>query len=343
MLGLLRQPAVTMSRSVKLIFLLLGISLFGWAVSTVDLAVVGKLLLQLGTGFLLVLVIYSVVTWLDTIAWKKNFKPEEEIRFNLWQLWTIRQVGEAYNTITPLGTLGGEPVKGQLLKERHGLSLKQGMVSQVVARTTFLFGLILFFIPGAFLIVQSNIVSDNFKSASLVGMATFSTVILLFLLFQVTGTLSVIAGWIARLPLGNKISVLMDKLEVVDHGISSYYEQYTERAIQSVLYAFAGWVVGLGELYVTLYFLGFQPDFIDLWVIEALAQLVRAGSFFIPLSLGAQEGGLILIFTAMGMPADLGLTVSFVRRIKELLWVGLGLGIGSGLAFYPTQVQADES
>jgi|TARA_Y100000310_G_scaffold126953_1_gene125956 uncharacterized protein (TIRG00374 family) len=332
-----------MSRSIKLIFLLLGISLLGWAVSTVDLTVVGKLLLQLGTGFLLILVIYSVVTWLDTIAWKKNFKPKEETRFNLWQLWTIRQVGEAYNTITPLGTLGGEPVKSQLLKERHGLSLKQGMVSQVVARTTFLLGLILFFIPGTFLIAQSNVVSENFKSASLLGMAIFSTVILLFLLFQVTGALSAITGWISRLPLGNKIGVLMNKLEVVDRGISSYYEQYTKRAIQSVLYAFAGWVIGLGELYVTLYFLGFQPDLIDLWVIEALAQLVRAGSFFIPLSLGAQEGGLILIFTAMGMPADLGLTVSFVRRIKELLWVGLGLGIGSRLAFHPTQVQADES
>ena len=332
-----------MSRSIKLIFLLLGISLLGWAVSTVDLTVVGKLLLQLGTGFLLILVIYSVVTWLDTIAWKKNFKPKEETRFNLWQLWTIRQVGEAYNTITPLGTLGGEPVKSQLLKERHGLSLKQGMVSQVVARTTFLLGLILFFIPGTFLIAQSNVVSENFKSASLLGMAIFSTVILLFLLFQVTGALSAITGWISRLPLGNKIGVLMNKLEVVDRGISSYYEQYTKRAIQSVLYAFAGWVIGLGELYVTLYFLGFQPDLIDLWVIEALAQLVRAGSFFIPLSLGAQEGGLILIFTAMGMPANLGLTVSFVRRIKELLWVGLGLGIGSRLAFHPTQVQADES
>ena len=332
-----------MSRSIKLIFLLLGISLLGWAVSTVDLTVVGKLLLQLGTGFLLILAIYSVVTWLDTIAWKKNFNPEEETRFNLWQLWTIRQVGEAYNTITPLGTLGGEPVKSQLLKERHGLSLKQGMVSQVVARTTFLLGLILFFIPGTFLIAQSNVVSENFKSASLLGMAIFSTVILLFLLFQVTGALSAITGWISRLPLGNKIGVLMNKLEVVDRSISSYYEQHTKRVIQSILYAFAGWVIGLGELYVTLYFLGFQPDLIDLWVIEALAQLVRAGSFFIPLSLGAQEGGLILIFTAMGMPADLGLTVSFVRRIKELLWVGLGLGIGSRLAFHPTQVQADES
>ncbi|NIQ03731.1 MAG: hypothetical protein GWM98_28085, partial [Nitrospinaceae bacterium] len=85
-------------------------------------------------GFVLVLGIYVVVTWLDSIAWKYGFKPEEIPTVSLWQLWRIRQVGEAYNTITPLGTLGGEPVKAQLLKDHHGLNRRQGIASQVVAR-----------------------------------------------------------------------------------------------------------------------------------------------------------------------------------------------------------------
>jgi len=55
------------------------------------------------------------------------------------------------------------------------------------------------------------------------------------------------------------------------------------------------------------------------------------GSFFIPLRLGAQEGGLILILTALGYPANLGLAVSLVARIKELAWVGLGLALGGKL------------
>ena len=139
------------------------------------------------------------------------------------------------------------------------------------------------------------------------------------------------------------MAVLLDKLELVDRAISSYYKQHTSRVVLSVLYAFVGWVVGLVELYVTLYFLGYNPSLIDLWVMEALAQLVRHGSFFIPLSIGAQEGGLLLIFTAMGMPSDLGLTVSFIRRIKELLWVGIGLIIGWRLAFHPAQIRTEEN
>ena len=104
-----------MTNSIKLIFLLVGFLLLGWAISSVDLTIVASLLIELGYGFILILIIYVAVTWLDTVAWKNNFKPEEAKQFSLWNLWCIRQIGEAYNTITPLGTLGGEPVKAQLL------------------------------------------------------------------------------------------------------------------------------------------------------------------------------------------------------------------------------------
>ena len=156
-----------MMKYLKLIFLLFGCLLLGWAVSSVNLLAVTNLLIKLGYGFIIVLILYGVVTWVDTIAWKNNFKREETRQFSLWSLWCIRQIGEAYNTITPLGTLEGEPIKAQLLKEKHGLSLKQGMASQVIARTTFLIDLILFFIPGIFFILQSDLISEKIKMTCL--------------------------------------------------------------------------------------------------------------------------------------------------------------------------------
>jgi putative membrane protein len=327
-----------MMKYLKLIFLLFGCLLLGWAVSSVNLLAVANLLIKLGYGFIIVLILYGVVTWVDTIAWKNNFKREETRQFSLWSLWCIRQIGEAYNTITPLGTLGGEPIKAQLLKEKHGLSLKQGMASQVIARTTFLIGLILFFIPGIFFILQSDLISEKIKMTCLFSMAILSILIFLFLIFQITGTLGKLARWSSQRPFGKKMDIFLDKLEVLDHAISSYYKQDIRRAIISVSYAFIGWVIGMAELYVTLYFLGYNLSLTDLWLIEALAQLIRNASFFIPLSIGAQEGGLLLIFTALGMPGTLGITVSFVRRIKELLWVCLGLAIGWSISFNPKKL-----
>ena len=330
-----------MSRIVKIFFLLVGLLFFAWAISAVDIGTVFDLLGKLGIGFLLVLLIYWAVTILDTIGWKLNFKPEQALQFNLWQLWKIRQIGEAYNTITPLGTLGGEPVKAQLLKDHHKLSLKQGLASQVVGRTTFLTALIIFFIPGTFLILQSDSVSNEFKAVSVVGMAVFTTLIFLFFMFQFTGKLSFLSGLFSKTSYGNKVLPFLQKLESLDKLMSEYYREHSGLAFKSISCAFIGWVVGLGELYVTLYLLGYDPSFAELWMIEALSQLVRVGSFFIPLSIGAQEGGLVLIFTGMGLPATLGLTVSFVRRIKELTWVGLGLTMSWVLAFKPGEIQPE--
>ena len=74
-----------MTKALKLVFLLIGCLLLGWAVSTVDLVAVVNLLLKLGYGFIIILILYSSVTWVDTIAWKNNFKQEEKDQeiFNL--------------------------------------------------------------------------------------------------------------------------------------------------------------------------------------------------------------------------------------------------------------------
>ena len=86
--------------------------------------------------------------------------------------------------------------------------------------------------------------------------------------------------------------------------------------------------MGLGELYLILYFLGFSPSFIDIWIIESMVQLVKAGSFFIPFSIGTLEGGSVLIFSSLGYPASLGLAVPLIGRVKQLGWVALGLTLG---------------
>ena len=121
--------------------------------------------------------------------------------------------------------------------------------------------------------------------------------------------------------------------------MSSYYRRHRGLFLKSVTFAFFGWVAGVAELYLTLYFLGISVSFKELWIIESLLQFVRAASFFIPLSLGAQEGGLILIFTSMGMAGPVGLAVSFVRRIRELVWIALGLLLGWGTNFKSSKVQ----
>lgn len=331
-----------MPRLIKPLLLVLGLGLFIWAVRSVDIAQVGDLLWAMGPGFPLVIVAYTLVAGFDAVSWKYAFNPKEAIKLHSLSLLRIRTIGETYNAITPLGTMGGEPVKAHLLKQHHGLTYKQGIASQVVARTTLMVSLILFMIPGiAFLFLVDDI-SESFQISSLTGLITFSILIFLFLLFQITGTLSRIAHGFNRLfPAKTPRPSLTHWIELCGM-MSTYYRQHRGYFIKSLAFGFLGWAAGLVELYLTLYFLEIQISFAELWIIEALLQLVRVGSFFIPLSLGAQEGGLILIFASMGMAGPLGLVVSLVRRIRELVWIGGGLLLSWGMAFKPSRIPPPE-
>ncbi len=330
-----------MPRLIKPLFLILGLLLFAWAVRSVNLTEVGDLLWQTGAGFLLVALSYGLVAGFDAVSWQYAFQPEEADKIHPIALWRIRTIGEAFNVITPFGTMGGEPVKAHLLKEHYGLTYKQGAASQVVARTTLMVSLILFMIPGIVFLFMDKGISETFKVSSLTGLITFSVLIFLFLLFQVTGTLSRIVHGLNRLFPSKTPRPSLEHLAALCGMMSGYYRQHRGLFLKSVAFGFLGWAAGVVELYLTLYFLGVPVGFRELWIIEALLQLVRVGSFFIPLSLGAQEGGLIVIFTALGMAGPLGLAVSFVRRLRELSWIGLGMLLGWGMAFKPSKVQLE--
>lgn len=327
-----------MSKILKPLFFLIGVGLFAWAVGTVDLEDVSRHLLHMGWGFGLVFLAYGLVAFMDALAWKFAFKPEEAERLKVVDVWKVRTIGEAFNAITPFGSLGGEPVKALLLKEQYGLGFKQGLASQVVARTTLTLSLILFMIPGTVFLFMTGGIDEQFKTASATGLIIFSVLILLFLLFQMTGCLSRMVGWFDRTFPKSEARPAVDQLLALCNMMSGYYKKHPKLCFKSMLFAWLGWMAGVLELYLTLYFLGYELSWMELWTIEAILQLVRAGSFFIPLSLGAQEAGLVVIFMAMGMSGNLGLTVSLVRRIRELIWIGIGLGLGGSAAFKPVRV-----
>ena len=327
-----------MTRFLKPLFLILGLLLFVWALRKVDLSQVGDLLLEMGPGLLVVILAYGLVAWFDALSWKCTFKPEESETIHPLAIFRIRTIGEAFNVITPLGTMGGEPVKAHLLKEKYELTYKQGVASQVVARTTLTVSLILFMVPGVVFLFMDESISETFKTSSLTGLITFSVLIFLFLLIQITGTLSRVAHGFNRIFPTPTPRPSLEHLVALCGMMSGYYRQHRGLFLKSIAFAFFGWVAGVLELYLTLYFLGIPVSLEELWIIESLLQLIRAGSFFIPLSLGAQEGGLILIFTSLGMAGPLGLAVSFVRRIRELVWIALGLLLGWGMSFRPSTV-----
>ena len=117
-------------------------------------------------------------------------------------------------------------------------------------------------------------------------------------------------------------------IEGFDDRAARFYTRHRRRFVLALALAFSNWFVGALGVFVTMRFLGVEISMVDAWVLESFTQLVRAGTFFIPASIGAQEGIYVLVAGALTGDAAAGLAAALIRRCRDLLWVAAGLAIG---------------
>ena len=74
-----------------------------------------------------------------------------------------------------------------------------------------------------------------------------------------------------------------------------------------------------------LRYLGEPIDIVTALSIDALTTLIKGGTFFVPGSIGAQEAGTLLLLRAYGYSDVTGMTFALLRRVRELIWIGVGV------------------
>jgi putative membrane protein len=300
------------------------------------------LLLVVGLGFLVVLVVendpsavlasvtqlswrvlvilafpMALVMALDALGWRYAFLHD---RVPFGPLLATRLAGEAFNIVTPTAALGGEVVKAWLLRDR--VPLEESVPSVIIAKTTITIAQGIFLLVG---IVLALIVlagtSLLLAMEWLLGLEVIA--LALFILMQTRG----LVGWSARLldRLGIRRMSGSGTAARVDAALAVFYRRAPRRLALSILFHLGAWLLGSVESWLILWFLGIPVSLATATVIEAFATGIRFATFLIPGSVGAQEGGFVVTFLALGLRGADGVTFGLVRRFRELVWVGIGL------------------
>jgi glycosyltransferase 2 family protein len=312
----------------RVVYVLIGVLLLAAVLWDMDVAQAWAYLRQVGWWALAILAVYMIAFVLDCGVWMLALPGIAATGRWLYRLWKVRMVGEAVNNATPAASLGGEPVKAMLLHRLYGIDYPRGFASVVAARTVILMAMVIFLALGFALALRSPDLSPAYKLVAGLGLAAFVAGIGALFAVQRFKVTSRLGRFLGRNRLGQRLEVALGHLHDVEDRMIHFYTKNRAGFAAALALAFANWLLGVVELYVAMLALGRPVSWEEAWIIESLTQLARAGAFFIPASLGAQEGAFVLVTAALTGDPALGLASSIVRRAREIVVAGWGFALG---------------
>ncbi len=297
-----------LSIALALAGLLLGTALIGWF--GIDRVVSG--VRRVGWGDFAVIVGWQLVLFAVLgLAWDA-IVPAREAR-RPWVFVWGRMVRDASANCLPFSQVGGF-VFGARAATLQGVSWSLATASTVVDVTAE------FLAQLAFTAIGLGVLLARAPESSLavpvevgLGLAVMAGVALIWLQQGAAPLFAKLGRRIA----GRWFENAQDRVDVLQAELTLIYG-HTVRLAIGFLVHLLGWL-GTGVAgWITYRALGVPIDFDDALAIEALLSALAAIAFLVPVNAGVQEAGYAGLGAIFGVPPELSLGVSLVRRARDL-------------------------
>jgi uncharacterized membrane protein YbhN (UPF0104 family) len=311
-----------MARSLQIALVGAGATLLVLLVRSIGLADLAADLGRFGIGFVGVVAFELLLDACNTLGWQQTLAAPPPIGF--WRLFWVRQAGTAVNQLTPTASLGGEVVKAMLLRPR--VTMSEALASLIAAKASFALAQVTLILLGLTAVLARLHDAPALAAGVVLGFTATLGGVIGFLVLQRRGLFSALADGAARLGMrGPRVARLRGRSAILDRHLAAFHRERPGAFARSVGWHFVGQMVGLCQLLFILGWLGTPASIATCLAIEAFALVIDSALFFIPGRIGVQEGGRVVIFTALGLSAATGLTVALIVRLNQLAVAGLGL------------------
>lgn len=297
-----------------IVSLTLGFALFVALIIWQGTGSVMSTLAMAGWGLLPIAAFHLVPLVLDAAAIQVLVTKSCTLRRAVLTRW----VGESVNSLLPAGQIGGPIVMVRQMKQ-NGMAGREAAAAITVSTTLQAVAQMVFAILGlAVFGISEASDSGNLWLPMLIATGVIAALLYAFYVAQRRGLFGWAFRMLSKMSSKRDWSSLLERADAVDEIVHRMYGQ-RRQVIASFLYSLVGWIVGTAEVWLILQFIGHPVGWVDALLLESLGQAIRGAAFFVPGSLGVQEGGYLLLGPLVGLPADAALALSLAKRTRELL------------------------
>lgn len=316
----------------KILFFVIGVATLCYMLYALGLDVIWQNIQKTGWWFLPVIGSWLIIYILNAIAFKAIIQEPSIPSSNLHFLSVLKLTisGYAINYITPFVALGGEPYRIMELKPRLGI--QKASSSVLLYSLMHMFSHVLFWLASIILILIYVPVNTIMITGCSVMFVTGVVLCYWFgRVYKKGFTLSTFRV-LAKVPglkkkVGSFVQEKHDSLKEIDTQITELYAERRNRFWKSLSFEFLARVVGCLEIFCTAKAIGLNMSVIQSLIISSGSSLFANLIFFFPMQLGTREGGLALALKSVGMPASSGIFIGIIMRIRELVWIIIGLAL----------------
>jgi len=272
--------------------------------------------------FLILFFLHFLYFFFRTVSWKIIFeKYEGNVSFG--HLIKARLAGDAISYLTPSAYLGGEPIRAMMVSRT---TKRKSIASVTIDKTMEILAMIFLIIIGVTVAIVLVSMPRHYKF--LLIAFVFGAILFGLFIFnkQRQGFFIWIISVLEKMKIKPKfIEKHKAKIKETDTYISEFYGYHRNTfIIVFLLYTFT-FLFWTAEIFLTLIFINAEgATFLKSFLVTTLGSIVIILPT-IPASLGTYEVTYVTILVLLGLGADVGITLTLIRRIVGLGWVGVGL------------------
>jgi uncharacterized protein (TIRG00374 family) len=312
---------------VQVVVFLLGVTAFSLIIHRVGIAGLLRSLHAARSAVLPAVLAWAVVYALSTLAWEQLASDDRGAPIPFLRAYAISIASFALNYVTPMVALGGEPFR--IAAASNYMDTPRAAASVVSFRMVHTLGELLFWltaVPIAFAILPQRLSTTLVLIAVVAGLASVTALILA--MFR-HGFVERALDFAHRVPLlralARRIEPRRAALVAVDEQMATLYHDRRGRLLAAVGFEYAGRCVAMLEWFFIAHALGLHITYFTALAIGAFQSLILILTSFVPYALGTNEGGLLLLFGLFGLPANLGIYAALIARVREMIWIAIGL------------------